>query len=83
MDYKDIMKILTNVNANTDKTSLISALSNGGDMSTLLPFLMKSMQQNESTQVVSQQSNGKEIQLPSDDELKEAILKFNESQNKD
>ncbi len=83
MDYKDIMKVLTNVNANTDKTSLISALSNGGDMSTLLPFLMKSMQQNESTQVVTQQSNGKEIQLPSDDELKEAILKFNESQNKD
>lgn len=83
MDYKDIMKILTNVNANTDKTSLISALSNGGDMSTLLPFLMKSMQQNESAQVVTQQSNGKEIQLPSDDELKEAILKFNESQNKD
>lgn len=82
MDYKDIMKILTNVNANTDKTSLISALSNGGDMSTLLPFLMKSMQQNESAQVVTQQSNGKEIQLPSDDELKEAILKFNESQNK-
>lgn len=83
MDYKDIMKILTNVNANTDKTSLISALSNGGDMSTLLPFLMKSMQQNESAQVVTQQSNGKEIQLPSDNELKEAILKFNESQNKD
>lgn len=83
MDYKDIMKILTNVNANTDKTSLISALSNGGDMSTLLPFLMKSMQQNESAQVITQQSNGKEIQLPSDDELKEAILKFNESQNKD
>lgn len=82
MDYKDIIKVLTNVNPNPDKTSLISALSSGGDMSALLPFLMKSVQKNESPSTV-RQSDGQKIELPSDDELKEALLKLNETQNMD
>lgn len=81
MDYKDILKILTNSNPNPDKTSLISALSSGGDMSALLPFLLKSTQSKSSDVVVSEE--GKEVRLPADDEIKEALLKFNETRNEE
>lgn len=81
MDYNDILKILTNANPNPDKTSLISALSSGGDMSALLPFLLKST--DTSSAGVSVSEEGKKAELPADDEIKEALLKFNETQNKE
>ena len=81
MDYKDILKILTNANPNPDKTSLISALTSGGDMSALLPFLLKSA--DTSSAGVSVSEEGNKAELPADDEIKEALLKFNETQNKE
>lgn len=81
MDYKDILKILTNANPNPDKTSLISALSSGGDMSALLPLLLKST--DTSSAGVSVSEEGTKAELPADDEIKEALLKFNETQNKE
>lgn len=81
MDYKDILKILTSANPTPDKTSLISALSAGGDMSALLPFLMGATGKKGADVVVSE--DGKDVKLPADDEIKEALLKFNETQNKE
>lgn len=76
MDYKDILKILTNSNPNPDKTSLISALASGGDMAALLPFLMNRDGKGDPGKVFAQ-SDGKEIELPSEDEIKQALLRLN------
>ena len=80
MDYKDILKILAAANQTPDKTSLISALSAGGDMSAILPFLMGSAGKKDANVVVNAES--KDVKLPSDDEIKEALLKLSETQNK-
>ncbi len=76
MDYKDILKILTNTNANPDKTSLISALASGGDASALLPFLLnKGMSE---PGKIYAQSEGKEVRLPSENEIKDALSRLND-----
>ena len=75
MDYKDILKILTNANP------INAAMNGGGDMSALLPFLLKST--DTSSVGVSISEEGKKAELPADDEIKEALLKFNETQNKE
>lgn len=74
MDTRDLLKILTG-GTSQDKTNLFSALA-GGDVSSLIPFLMNAGKKNAGTVT---RGETKETKLPDDSEIISAMTKLSES----
>lgn len=77
MDYKDLMKMMSDGKADPDMTTMLSALSSGGGMSELLPLLLRNMRKESKGQLYSQE-DAKAAPLPPEDEIREAVMRLNE-----
>lgn len=81
MDNSQLLQMLAAANGaggNKDMTNLLSAMSSGGDMSSILPVLMNMQQKNGASGTVSDSRPvSTQYTPPSDDEINFSLKKLN------